>query len=185
MLEQAALALGFCTRVVFPNQRFARRRPRQALLRALNPGQRTGLKRRSGVARRPRRRPPRAAHRGGKPPAHRALRHTEHSGTPRRRRGPEAHQGELEAKHQGSTERVCTTPYQHAPTGWCSVRIVRPARVAGAQLARRRAAPEERILCCSSPTLRDQRANFAISQTVSGLAFWVHFSRADDRIVRL
>ena len=101
------------------------------------------------------------------------------AGAPRRRRGPEAHQGELEAKHQGSTERVCTTPFQHAPTGWCSVRIVRPARKAGAQLARRRAAPEERILCCSSPTLRDQRANFAISQTVGGLAFWIHFSRAD------
>ena len=32
------------------------------------------------------------------------------------------------------------------------MRIVRAARKVGAQLARRRAAPEERILCCSSPT---------------------------------
>ena len=138
----------------FPKPTVRAKASRQALLRAPYPGQRTGLKRRSGVARRPRRRPPRAAHRGGKPPAHRALRHTEHSGTPRRRRGPEAHQGELEAKHQGSTERVCTTPFQHAPTGWRSVMVVRAAREAGAQPARRRAAPEERILCCSSPTLK-------------------------------
>ena len=74
-----------------------------------------------------------------------SLRHTEHSGTPSAPahrgadeakqgfsagrsgggepahrgadKGPEVHQGELEAKHQGSTERVCTAPFQHAPTG--------------------------------------------------------------------
>ena len=87
----------------------------------------------------------------------------------RRRRGGEpAHrgadegkkptQGEPEGKRRGSTEWVCTTPFQYVASGWCSVRVVRAAREAGAQQARRRAAPEERILCCSSPTLRDQRA---------------------------